>query len=89
MVIPDKLTRLRPSHHIFLPFGLIAPLVINGPMNGVIFKAYVEQMLAPSLNAGDIVIMDNLASVPHGHWKTTTFVAGLRTHMFLYETNLL
>ena len=42
--------------------GLIAPLVIDGPMNGVIFKAYVEQMLAPSLSAGDIVIMDNLSA---------------------------
>ena len=42
--------------------GLIAPLVIDGPMNGVIFKAYVEQMLAPSLSVGDIVIMDNLSA---------------------------
>ncbi len=31
-------------------------------MNGVIFKAYVEQMLAPTLSPGDIVIMDNLTS---------------------------
>ncbi len=40
--------------------GLIAPLVIDGPMNGDIFKAYVEQALAPSLKPGDIVVMDNL-----------------------------
>jgi len=42
--------------------GITAPLVIDGPMNGVIFKAYVEQMLAPTLSPGDIVIMDTLAS---------------------------
>lgn len=42
--------------------GITAPLVIDCPMNGVIFKAYVEQMLAPTLSPGDIVIMDNLAS---------------------------
>ena len=42
--------------------GLTAPLVVDGPMNGEIFRAYVEQMLAPTLAAGDIVIMDNLAA---------------------------
>jgi transposase len=42
--------------------GLTAPLVIDGAMNGATFLAYVEQMLAPTLSPGDIVIMDNLAS---------------------------
>ncbi len=42
--------------------GLTAPMVLDGAMNGATFKAYVEQMLAPSLNPGDIVIMDNLSS---------------------------
>ena len=42
--------------------AITAPCVIDQPMNGVIFKAYVEQMLAPSLSPGDIVIMDNLSS---------------------------
>jgi transposase len=41
---------------------VIAPLVVDQPMNGVIFKAYVEQSLAPALTPGDIVIMDNLAA---------------------------
>ena len=41
---------------------ITAPLVIDRPMNGVTFKAYVEQMLAPTLKAGDIVIMDNLSA---------------------------
>ena len=40
--------------------GLTAPMVLDGAMNGAAFKAYVEQVLAPSLIPGDIVVMDNL-----------------------------
>ena len=40
--------------------GLTAPLVLDGPMNGPAFLAYVQQMLGPTLTPGDIVIMDNL-----------------------------
>ena len=39
-----------------------APCVIDGPINGKSFLAYVEQMLVPTLAPGDIVIMDNLGS---------------------------
>jgi transposase len=39
-----------------------APCVIDGPINGLSFRAYVEQFLAPTLSPGDIVIMDNLGS---------------------------
>jgi transposase len=39
-----------------------APCVINGPIDGVSFLAYVEQLLVPALRPGDIVIMDNLGS---------------------------
>jgi transposase len=42
--------------------GIIAPYVTDGAMNGALFKAWVEQMLAPTLHPGDIVIMDNLAA---------------------------
>lgn len=42
--------------------GLTAPLVLDGAMNGITFHAYVEQFLAPTLAAGDIVVMDNLSS---------------------------
>ena len=42
--------------------GLTAPLVVDGAMNGEIFRAYVEQVLAPTLEPGDIVILDNLSS---------------------------
>ena len=37
-----------------------APCVIDGPMNGELFRACVEQFLAPTLSPGDIVVMDNL-----------------------------
>jgi transposase len=39
-----------------------APCVVDGPINGRIFLAYVEQFLVPTLKPGDIVIMDNLGS---------------------------
>jgi len=42
--------------------GLVAPCVFKGAINGTLFLAYVEQVLVPTLKAGDIVIMDNLAS---------------------------
>lgn len=42
--------------------GIIAPLVLDGPMTGEAFRAYVEQFLAPSLAPGDVVVMDNLAA---------------------------
>jgi transposase len=41
---------------------ITAPCVIDGPINGVSFRAYVEQFLLPTLANGDIVIMDNLGS---------------------------
>jgi transposase len=40
--------------------GMTAPMVLDGAMNGVAFLAYVEQVLVPTLQPGDIVIMDNL-----------------------------
>ena len=40
--------------------GMVAPFVINGPMTGASFIAYLEQCLAPTLKRGDIVIIDNL-----------------------------
>ena len=42
--------------------GLVAPMVIDGAMNGDVFVAYAEQVLVPTLRAGDVVVMDNLAS---------------------------
>ncbi len=42
--------------------GITAPLVLDRAINGQAFRAYVEQFLAPTLSAGDVVIMDNLGS---------------------------
>jgi transposase len=42
--------------------GIIAPLVLDGPMTGEAFLAYVRQFLAPELKRGDVVVMDNLAA---------------------------
>ena len=41
---------------------LDAPCVIDGPINGESFLAYVKQVLVPALRPGDIVIIDNLGS---------------------------
>ena len=41
---------------------MVAPMVLDGPINGVWFQAYVDQVLVPELRPGDIVIMDNLGS---------------------------
>ena len=41
---------------------ICAPCVLDGPMDGDSFTAYVEQCLVPTLRPGDIVVMDNLAS---------------------------
>ena len=40
--------------------GFVAPYVLDGAMNGTIFLAWIEQMLAPALVPGDIIVMDNL-----------------------------
>jgi transposase len=42
--------------------GMIAPMVLDGPINGHWFEAYVPHVLVPELPPGDVVIMDNLSS---------------------------
>jgi transposase len=41
---------------------LTAPLLLDGPMEGAMFLAYVQKILAPELRRGDLVICDNLSS---------------------------
>jgi len=41
---------------------IVAPCVFDGPINGSSFLAYIQQCLAPTLQRGDVVVMDNLAS---------------------------
>ena len=42
--------------------ALIAPWVLNGPMNRAAFNTYIRTQLAPTLQPGDVVILDNLAA---------------------------
>ncbi len=42
--------------------GMVAPMVLDGPINGELFQAYVDQVLVPELRLGDTVVMDNLGS---------------------------
>jgi len=42
--------------------AMVAPMLIEGPMNGELFLAYVEQCLVPTLKPNDIVVMDNVAT---------------------------
>ena len=42
--------------------GLVAPFVLDGPINREAFEIYVERILVPELNPGDVVVMDNLSS---------------------------
>jgi transposase len=48
--------------------GMVAPFVLDGPINRNAFETYVERVLVPELRKGDIVVMDNLSS----HKGTTT-----------------
>jgi transposase len=56
--------------------GIIAPMVLDGPINGELFGAYVEQILVPELRGGDIVIMDNLGSHKGAGVRTAIEAAG-------------
>jgi len=42
--------------------GIDAPMTIEGAVDGLVFKTYVEQVLAPTLESGDVVVMDNLGA---------------------------
>jgi transposase len=42
--------------------AITAPFVIDGPINGLVFRTYVEKVLVPTLKPGDIVVLDNLGS---------------------------
>ena len=44
------------------PTALTAPAVFDGPIDNATFRAYVEQVLVPTLRPGDVVVLDNLAA---------------------------
>lgn len=60
--------------------GFIAPFVLDGPINRETFEAYVEQVLAPELRPGDIVIMDNLSSHKGPRVRALIEAAGAELH---------
>jgi transposase len=62
--------------------GIVAPLVLDGPINRIAFKAYVEQFLAPALRPGDVVVMDNLSSHKSPEIRAIIEAAGAKL-MFL------
>jgi transposase len=57
---------------------ITAPCVIDGPINGESFRAWVEQFLVPTLLPGDIVVMDNLGSHKGGSIRRLIRAAGAR-----------
>jgi transposase len=58
--------------------GVTAPMVIDGAMDGEMFLAWTEQMLAPTLRPGDLVIMDNLPAHKVGGVREAIETAGAR-----------
>jgi transposase len=41
--------------------GLVAPWIVNAPMNAAVFETYIQTQLVPELSPGDVVILDNVA----------------------------
>ena len=56
--------------------GLTAPAVFDGPIDTHTFRAYVEQVLVPTLRPGDVVVLDNLAVHKHPEIRATIEAAG-------------
>ena len=55
---------------------MVAPFVLDGPMNRDAFEVYVERVLVPDLRPGDVVIMDNLSSHKGPRVRTLIEAAG-------------
>ncbi len=74
--------RVKPEGRLFTAGlrlgGMVAPMVLDGAMNGDAFRAYVEQVLVPELKKGDVVIMDNLPAHKVTRVRTAIEGAGAR-----------
>jgi transposase len=57
---------------------MTAPMVLDGPMNREAFRAYVDQVLVPTLRPGDVVVMDNLPAHKGQHTRAAIKAAGAR-----------
>lgn len=62
--------------------GFTAPMVLDGPMTGRWFLAYVEQILCPTLRAGDVVIMDKLPA--HKSATVRAAITATGAHLLLW-----
>lgn len=58
--------------------GIVAPHVFDGPMNGQLFTAWVEQCLIPELEPGMIIVIDNLGSHKGKHVRQLLRAAGIK-----------
>ena len=58
--------------------GMVAPMVLDGPINGDWFEAYVAKVLVPELRSGDVVIIDNLSSHKRASVRELIEAAGAR-----------
>lgn len=58
--------------------GMAAPMVLDGPINGDWFEAYVSKVLVPELRPGDVVIMDNLSRHKRASVRDRIEAAGAR-----------
>ena len=58
--------------------GIVAPMLLDGPVNGETFAGYVEQCLAPALEPGDILIIDNLPAHKSARVTAAVEAAGCR-----------
>lgn len=58
--------------------GIVAPCVLDGPINGESFAAWVEQFLIPALEPGSIVVLDNLGSHKGSRVRMMLKAAGIR-----------
>lgn len=59
---------------------MVAPMVLDGPINGAAFVAYIEQCLVATLNRGDIVVIDNLPAHKVPGVKDAIEAAGATLH---------
>ena len=59
---------------------MTAPFVLDGPIDGESFRAYIEQLLVPTLEPGDIVIMDNLGSHKSAEVSKMIRAVGAKLH---------
>lgn len=69
--------------------GIVAPCVLDGPINGESFTAWVERFLIPALESGGIVVVDNLSSIKAARCASCSRRRGIRL-FFLppYSPNL-